>query len=623
MNKPLQHLLVVSLVLTAGALAQQPPAPPALPAPPVIPAPPVPGSAAPSDPALAPAQLGLPLPPAVTNTLSPALPDTANISITPDSSGPSGISVVTNASNKNLISINFEHAPLTEVIRAFTLISGANIVLGTNGHELVTLSMKDVEWEPALGAILDSAGKALVLKSPGIYVVANKTDTASEPVTVEVVQLKFMMASTLLPTVEKMLAGTNTSAGVIASANALIIKATPSNLANIRKTIEGVDQPRQQVFIEAKFVELNDQAIKDIGINWQSLQGVTLNAGSLAANLTQTRTTTQARDANSAQTDQRVRVDSALKFGPAGAALIPEGPTTLPTAPLSANSKVSPVTGTIAGTAGRSTLDTITQGRTMDLAVQDSSSLLLNDVRTAVLSATDFSVVLSALKQNIGAAIVSNPRLLVSSGQQASIHVGEDRPYPKKSTTQQGQGGTSTQSEIDMIKTGVELQVTPTVNLSSNITLKIKPRLSRVTSTVSIDGNEIPVLTTRDVESEFSVDSGHTVAIGGLTTASDQQKVSKIPLLGDIPILGKYLFSHTHSAKLQDEVIIFVSVGVVRAESIKDNDGIPSGGMLIHRYQLKEKTDAAEAQQALDAEKKRLADAEKKAATPGRRALFE
>jgi hypothetical protein len=200
MNKPLHHLLVVSLVLAAGALAQQPPAPPAPPAPPVIPAPPVPGYPSPASADMA-RPTATPLPPAVTNTLSPALPDTANISITPDSSGPSGISVVTNASNKNLISINFEHAPLTEVIRAFTLISGANIVLGTNGHELVTLSMKDVEWEPALGAILDSAGKALVLKSPGIYVVANKTDTASEPVTVEVVQLKFMMASTLLPTV--------------------------------------------------------------------------------------------------------------------------------------------------------------------------------------------------------------------------------------------------------------------------------------------------------------------------------------------------------------------------------------------------------------------------------------
>jgi len=247
----------------------------------------------------------------------------------------------------------------------------------------------------------------------------------------------------------------------------------------------------------------------------------------------------------------------------------------------------------------------------------------VNDVRTAILSASDFKVVLSALKQNIGVAIISNPRLLVASGQPATIHVGEDRPYAKKATTQQGTGGTSTQSEIDQIKTGVELIVTPTVNQTSNVTLRIKPRLSRVTGVVTIDGNDVPILTTRDVDSEFNVESGRTVAIGGLTTASDQQTVTKIPFLGDLPIVGKYLFSHTHTDKIQDEVIIFVSVGVARAECIQDNDGIPSGGQLIHRYQLKEKADALEAQQALAAQKKLLDDAQKKAAAPGRRALFE
>jgi len=564
----------------------------------------------------------VPMAPEVTVTSGAPAP-TQSILITQEGGGPAGITVTTNANHRNLISINFERAPLTEVVRAFTLISGANIVLGTNDHEVVTLSMRDVEWEPALNAILDSTGKTLVMKTPGIYVVANKSDPTAEPVTVEIVQLKYIMASTILPSVEKMLVGTNTSVGVIATANALIIKATPTNIADIRKTIEQVDQPRQQVFIEAKFVELNDEAIKDIGIDWQSMSGVTLGAGSLAANLTQTRTSTQSRDANSGQSDARTHLDGTVKFGADGSSLTPEGPTTLPTAPISANSKVSPVTGTIAGSAGRSVVDTIAQGKTVDLAVQDASSLLVNDVRTAILSASDFKVVLSALKQNIGVAIISNPRLLVASGQQATIHVGEDRPYAKKATTQQGTGGTSTQSEIDQIKTGVELIVTPTVNQTSNVTLRIKPRLSRVTGVVTIDGNDVPILTTRDVDSEFNVESGRTVAIGGLTTASDQQTVTKIPFLGDLPIVGKYLFSHTHTDKIQDEVIIFVSVGVARAECIQDNDGIPSGGQLIHRYQLKEKADALEAQQALAAQKKLLDDAQKKAAAPGRRALFE
>lgn len=591
---------------------------------PLPPAPPLP----PRDVPVAPAA-GVPAPSAATMPVAPVAPPVAmptpvpaagpGVEVTAERSGSTGILVTTNAANKNLISINFEHAPLTEVIRAFTLISGANIVLGTNGHETVTLSMKDVEWEPALRAILDSAGKTLVMKSPGIFVVGSKADYASEPVTVEVVQLKYIMATALLPTVEKMLVGTNTSVAVIATANSLIIKAMPNNIIDIRKTIESVDQPRQQVFIEAKFVELNDQAIKDIGINWQSLQGFGLNVGGLKVGRTENRDTIQSTSSKSSQWDKRQNLDTQNKFydmnnqqfenktvsfqqGPGGAGSVVEQDTITPT---------------------RSIADTIDRGRSITTDIEDSFKKTINDTRAAVLTADDFTVVLSALKQNIGATIVSNPRLLVASGQKATIHVGEDRPYAKKATTQQGQGGSSTQSEIDTIKTGVELSVTPTVNMSSNITLKILPRLSRVTGTVKIDGNDVPVLTTRDVDSEFNVDSGRTVAIGGLTTASDHEQVSKIPLLGDIPLIGKYLFSHTHTQKMQDEVIIFVSVGVVRAENIKDNEGIPTGGQLIHRYQLKEKADEIEMKKALEAEKKRVNEVQKKKDNPGRRALFE
>lgn len=631
MKTKLQTILAASLIVATAALAQLP-APPRAPA---VPAPPTPDMTPPPAASEAPAvpASATPAPVASAAVDAPLVtPDpVVKIEVMRDRNASAGITATTNVDKNGLININFENAPLTEVVRAFTQLSGANIVLGTNGQDLVTMSMTQVAWEPALRAILDSVGKSLVLKSPGIYGVVNKSDAAAEPVTVEVVPLKYLMASTILPTVEKMLVGTNTSVAIIASANALIIKATPGNITDIRKTIEIVDQPRQQVFIEAKFVELNDQAIKDIGIDWQSLQGVTLGAGSLAANLTQTRTTTQSRDANSAQSDQRVHADGSIAYGLDGSGLTAQGPSTFSAGAVGGASKVTMGAPQPAGNAGRVTMDTINQGRTVDLAIQDASSVALNDVRTAILTASDFNIVLSALKQNIGAAIVSNPRLLVSSGQQATIHVGEDRPYAKKSVTQQGTGGSSAQSEIDTIKTGVELQVTPTVNQSTNITLRIKPRLSRVTGTVTIDGNEVPILTTRDVESEFNLDSGRTVAIGGLTTASDQQKVSKIPLLGDIPLIGKYLFSHTHTEKIQDEVIIFVSVGVVRANSIKDNEGIPSGGLLIHRYQLKAAAEEAEAKEALaaekqrldDAEKKRLDDAKHKKGASGRKSLFE
>jgi type II secretory pathway component GspD/PulD (secretin) len=602
-------ILVATSLLTSVAWAQLPG--PAAPTPPprTVPEAPV---AATLPPAATPAVVKPPTP-----TMVPTPTPAKTVSVTTETSVPGGLLVTTNQASKNLISVQFEHAPLTEVIRAFTVISGANIVLGTNGHETVTLSMKDVEWEPALRAILDSAGKMLVMKSPGIFVVGSKADLANEPVTVETVQCKYIMAQALQPMVEKMLVGSNTSVAVIQSANALLVKAMPSNLTDIRKLVETIDQPRQQVFIEAKFVELNDQAIKDIGINWQSLAGYGLSVNGLTWSRNENRDTTKSTSSKSAQWDKRQNTDTQNKFYDMNNQQFENKTTSFQEGPGGTVIQNDTITPT------RSLADTIDRGKNITQDIEDSFKMTVADARAAVLSADAFSVVLSALKQNIGATIVSNPRLLVASGQKATIHVGEDRPYARKSTTQQGTGGNSTQSEIDQIKTGVELNVTPTVNMASNITLKIVPRLSRVTGTVTIDGNEVPILTTRDVDSEFNVDSGRTVAIGGLTTAADREKVSKIPLLGDIPILGKYLFSHTHTEKVQDEVIIFVSVGVVRAESIKESEGIPSTGQLIHRYQLKAKAEEIEAKKALEAEAKQLQEVQQKKDNPGRRALFE
>jgi len=515
MKSSLSQVLAASSLLTALAWAQLPgPAAPTTP-PRVVPETPA----------------STPPPPAVVKPPTPApvaAPEPSKtVSVTTESSAPSGLTVTTNQANKNLISVQFEHAPLTEVIRAFTVISGANIVLGTNGHETVTLSMKDVEWEPALRAILDSAGKMLVVKSPGIFMVGSKADMANEPVTVETLQCKYLMATALQPMVEKMLVGSNTNVAVIQSANALLIKAMPNNIADIRKLVEAVDQPRQQVFIEAKFVELNDQAIKDIGINWQSLAGYNLNVKALSWSHNENRDTTKSTSSKSSQWDKRQNTDSQSKFYDMNNQQFENRTTSFQEGPGGTVIQNDTITPT------RSLVDAIDRGKNITQDIEDSLKMTVADARAAVLSADDFSVVLSALKQNSGTTIVSNPRLLVASGQKATIHVGEDRPYAKKSTTQQGTGGNSTQSEIDQIKTGVQLDVTPTVNMASNITLKIQPRLSRVSGTVTIDGNDVPILTTRDVDSEFNVDSGRTVAIGGLTSASDQQRVSKIPLLGD------------------------------------------------------------------------------------------
>ncbi|HDL77731.1 MAG TPA: hypothetical protein ENG36_03080, partial [Lentisphaerae bacterium] len=205
---------------------------------------------------------------------------------------------------KNLISLSLDNVPLQDVVRMFTRISGANIVAGTNLQGTVTVSLQDVEWEPALRVILDSVDMTMVEKSPGIYVIMSKEEMATEPVTVETIPLKYTTVSNVLPIVQKMLISSNASVSGFPSANSIVVQETASQISKIRETISKLDVPRPQVFIEAKFVELNDQAIKDLGINWQVLSGYTIGISRPTFSWARSRTKREGTDEYSLRTSR-------------------------------------------------------------------------------------------------------------------------------------------------------------------------------------------------------------------------------------------------------------------------------------------------------------------------------
>jgi type IV pilus assembly protein PilQ len=470
----------------------------------------------------------------------------------------------------DLITISLDDVPIQDVVRMFTRISGANIVAGTNLQGNVTVSLQDVEWEPALRVILDSVDLAMVEKDAGIFSILSKSDLASEPVTVDTLFLKFITVKSALPIVQRMLVSTNSSASGFASANAIVVQETAVHLERIKATIEKIDIPRMQVFIEAKFVELNQQAIKDLGINWSVLESYGVGLSEMKWSVTEERGWQDSRSATMTESDTRAQ-DDALGYG------------------FDVNSLG--LVGTFTG-GDRTVDDDINRSRDIGLDVVNANSKSVSDVRTAILSADEFKMTLSALKQNDGVDVVSNPKILVASGEKATIHVG--REEPNVTASPQGDQGDRYAYSLDKqnpIKTGVTVEVTPIVNTRDNISIKITPELSRKLGDVEMGGDAkltFPILSTRKVDTDFSLESGRTVAIGGLTETRDEEQVNKIPLLGDIPIIGKYLFSHTHTQKVQDEVIIFVTVSLAEPESLREESGIPEGGRLIHQHLTRE-----------------------------------
>jgi type IV pilus assembly protein PilQ len=528
----------------------------------------------------------------------PAATDESVIELSTEREEASGIEVTAATEGGDRISLSLDNVPIQDVIRMFTRISGANIVAGTNLTGTVTVSMKDVEWQPALRTILDVVDMVLVEKSTGIYTVMSKNDLAGEPVVSDTVFLNFTTVSNILPVVQKMLTSTNASVAGFPSSNALIIQETRERLNLIKETVGRIDKPRSQVLIEAKFVELNDSAISDLGINWEVMQGYTIAASGLKRDYIETRTS-QKQDAAAIG---RVETDQDTEFLQQTETIAKDR---LPNPDVStANTLNKELVKTSSENDFIGTLEL--GGRNFEKAdfkentIETVPTFLSKTVQTAVLSAEDFALTLSALKQNDGVTIVSNPKIIVASGETALIHVG--RNEPNVIAVPQGDTGDRYAYQLDsanpFIEIGVKLHVTPTVNTESNINVIISPELSRKLGDkiVGEAGTTFPITQIRKLNTEFNLESGRTVAIGGLTQTDDKENVKKIPVLGDIPVIGKYLFRHTHKEDVQDEVIIFVSVGVASPQNMVTVSGIPQEGLLIHKH-LAQKEAAAKAKE--------------------------
>ena len=166
------------------------------------------------------------------------------------------------------------------------------------------------------------------------------------------------------------------------------------------------------------------------------------------------------------------------------------------------------------------------------------------------------NVTLQALINEGKARILSRPSITTLSGKAANILIGGRIPIP----VSDGNGNVS----IDWHEYGVKLNIEPIVDSEDKITSKVHAEVSTLDYShgVKIDSFSVPGIATREAESEVNVRSGMTMAIGGLINSEDAKIVSKIPLLGDLPIIGRF-FRHTSNTRDKREVIILITPTLV------------------------------------------------------------
>ncbi|MFZ4777105.1 MAG: Amuc_1098 family type IV pilus outer membrane protein [Terrimicrobiaceae bacterium] len=378
------------------------------------------------------------------------------------------------------------------------------------------------------------------------------------------------------------------SANFIASTSRLIVKNSQSNLDLVDTLVENsMTTPPSQVEIEAKFLEITQNNLQELGFDWLVGQfalpggtGVFGGGGTTFGGANLTGTTLDATGA--------VTGNTAYPF--VGAGGIPVGASSLSQGPITGGNR----SGTTAISANA--VDGLLFGSPLGPA---PAVLAL----AGVFTNPQFQIVLRALNQNKGVDLVSAPKVTTKSGQRATIEIIREFRYPSEYDLPQISGTSgglfqpvtpTTPTAFEMKPTGITLEVEPTVgpdgytidlvlaprviefdgfiNYGSPINASITYRdvdllgflLPAITQTIRVTDNIInqPVFSTREVTTQVSVYDGQTVVMGGLMREDVQKVEDKVPILGDIPLAGR-LFRTSADQHIKRNLIMFVTAGLI------------------------------------------------------------
>jgi general secretion pathway protein D len=169
----------------------------------------------------------------------------------------------------------------------------------------------------------------------------------------------------------------------------------------------------------------------------------------------------------------------------------------------------------------------------------------------------DFTLetVFRTARQNSNVRVLSTPSVTTTHNREAVINVGERRPVITGTQSDSISGGI--RSQVDFRPIGIELKVRPLIGNNGVIQLEIEQRVENVVSTVTIDGNELPVIGTREANSFVNVGDGEVVILGGLQEIEQGRTRGRLALFGDIPVIGG-IFGSSNRRQLSRELIIFI-----------------------------------------------------------------
>jgi len=191
------------------------------------------------------------------------------------------------------------------------------------------------------------------------------------------------------------------------------------------------------------------------------------------------------------------------------------------------------------------------------------------------LKNNNFTATLNLLNSLGDIKILSRPTIACTNGEEAVIHVGKREAIVTGTTSQSGES-TITSDSVEFVDIGLKLTVVPTINRDGYITMKIKPEVSSVTSTVTTGSKDeprsiIPIITTSEAETTVKIKDGSMIMIAGLRETDNRKAINGIPYLDEIPIIGS-IFSNRSSEKNQTEIIVFLTPHIIDGDQMMEWD---------------------------------------------------
>jgi type IV pilus assembly protein PilQ len=434
------------------------------------------------------------------------------------------------------LTLNFQEIETRAVLQLLADASGQNIVVSDSVTGNVTLRLQNVPWDQALDIVLRTKGldkrkqDNVIIVAPQEELAAReKADLAAKkdiqelaPLRAEYLQVNYAKASdmaALIKTQSGSLLSPRGSVAVDERTNTLLLQDTADRLGDIRRLVATLDIPVRQVLIESRIVVVNDDFERDLGAR-VGLTTVNTNGNGVVT----TSGTAAATDSivGSALNNLAKNANSAVPY--------PQYPVSIPTGSGGAPQRYN-VNLPVAAPAGSFALGILGSNFLVDLE-------------------------LSAAQAETRAAVVSSPRVVTANQKEASIEQGVEIPYQQSASS----GATT----ISFKKAVLSLKVTPHITPDSRIILDLDVRDDNVgTVVVTSGGVNVPSIDTREILTQVLVNDGQTVVLGGILETTSRDVATKVPWLGDVPVLGN-LFKTTTKTDNKDELLIFVTPKIVR-----------------------------------------------------------